>query len=166
MTRRRRLQSGLTRPPKGWNVLFVLANENRCFCEPMVEILAEETLLHPLPEVAMDGGQDANIDGAALGRADAHHVAIHQNTEQLRFDRRRHLSGCIQRMRATTRGLEEALPCSICSGEGSAFASEELALKKSLSERGAIHRDQRFVGPAAVPMDTPCDRFCTRSLVQ
>src|SRR5450755_879326 len=60
-------------------------------------------------------------------------------------------------------GLKQTLSGSIRARERSALVSKEFALKESFGERCAIDCNQRFLGPAAVPMNCPSDEFFARS---
>src|SRR6202158_946587 len=59
--------------------------------------------------------------------------------------------------------LKQTLPGSICTLRSSAFMSEEFALQESFSESRTVDCNQRFLGPAAVPMNCPGYHFLARS---
>src|SRR5437899_5944816 len=51
--------------------------------------------------------------------------------------------------------LKQSLAGSICTCKGSSFMSEEFALQESFSESRTVDCNQRFLSPAAVPMNCP-----------
>src|SRR5450759_5331263 len=59
--------------------------------------------------------------------------------------------------------LKQPLAGSIGTCKSSSFMSEEFALQESLSKSRAVDCNQRFLGPAAVPMNCPGYEFLARS---
>ena len=76
--------------------------------QAVVEILAEAARRHLLREPAVGGGDEAHVDLAAVGRADALHFAVLDDAEQLRLDRHRQLADLVEEQRRAVRLFEEA----------------------------------------------------------
>jgi hypothetical protein len=131
--------------------------------QPIVEVLAEETLLYSFLKIAVSRNQDAYINGSALCGPNPEHLAVHQNTEQFSLGCRRHLACLVKKKGPAIGSLKQTLTGSIRSRESSAFVSKKFALQEGLAESGAIDCDQRFLRPAAVSMNCPGDQFLARS---
>ena len=78
--------------------------------QPVEEILAKAPLLHLDGEVAVAGGDhaDVGLDGAV--RTDRPDLALLQDAQQLHLERRAHLADLVEEDRAAVGELEHA-PC-------------------------------------------------------
>src|SRR5207247_1055478 len=101
-------------------------------------------------EIAVGGGDDADVDMDALLATDAHELALLDHAQQLRLERGGELADLIEEDRALIRELELAELTGVRVRERAALVSEELALEEVLGNRGAVERDQRPLGARAL----------------
>src|SRR5256714_2453795 len=111
--------------------------------DAVVEVLAEASLLDGRFELAVRGGDDADVGGAVGGVADAPKLAVLQETEKLRLGRQRQLADFVEEERAAVGGLDEAGAVAVGAGEGAANAAEQLALDERFRQRRAIDGGER-----------------------
>src|SRR5581483_5823637 len=102
------------------------------------KILAEGPFLYPPFKIAVSGDQDSNVNAARTRRADAEHLTIRKNAEELGLRRERHFSGLIEQERSFMRSFEQALALAVGAGEGSLLMPEQFALEEGLGEGGAV----------------------------
>ena len=127
--------------------------------EPVIEVLPEAALLRVLLQVAVGGGDDADIDGARLLLADALILLLLQDAQELALEREGDLADLIEEERAAVGGFEAAGAVFDRAGEGAFDVAEELALVKLAGDGGAVDADERALGAAAETVDFAGDEF-------
>ncbi len=122
--------------------------------EAVVEILAERAGADLLRQVAIGGGDDADVHppGAALA-ADALHLAGLQEPEQDALHAGAHLAGFVEERRAAVAGLEQAHLVAERAGEAAADVTEELGLEQRIGHPGAVDDGERRPAPGALPVE-------------
>ena len=110
--------------------------------QPVVEVLAEAPLLHPLLQLAVGGGDDAHVHRPLLVGADRDHGAVLEHPQQLGLGRQRHVADLVQEQGAAVGELELALLGGVGAGEGALDVAEELGLDQGLRQGGAIDGDE------------------------
>src|SRR6185503_10758435 len=98
-------------------------------------------------EIAVGGGDDANADVLGLGRAHRTHLALLQDTQQLRLEREGHLRHFVEKEGASVGDLEEPLLVLGGAGERAAAMAEKLALQEIFGDGGAVLGDEELVAP-------------------
>ena len=111
--------------------------------EPEQQVLAERAFAHGIAEVAVRGGDDADIDRHRPGAADAIDHALLDGAQKLRLQPHVHLGDFIEQQRAAARLLELADAARHRAGERALFMAEQLGFEQVLGNRGAIDRDER-----------------------
>src|SRR5690606_12075948 len=111
--------------------------------EPVEQVLAELAFLDHLPQVAVGGGGDADVDGDRLGRAQRDNATFLDDAEQLGLDLRRKLADLVEEKCAAVGCTDEAQRGLLGAGERALDMAEELRLEQAVAERGAIDRDER-----------------------
>ena len=131
--------------------------------DAIVEVLAEPPLVHLGAELAVGGGDDADVDATRARVAERHHLALLQHAQQLRLHRRRHLADLVEQHRAARRRLEETALVVDRPGERATAVAEQLALEQRLRERGAVDGEKRSLGARAGAMDAARDQLLAGS---
>src|SRR5262245_22079977 len=127
--------------------------------ETVIEILAEQSLLDALAQIAVRRGDEANIDGNRLVAADASQHAILEHPQELGLQRTRQLGYLVQEAGAALRRLEQATPGGDGARERSALVTEQLRLEQRLGDRRAIDDDERPLGARACVVDRARDQL-------
>ena len=114
--------------------------------QPVKQILAKLALAHGRLQVAMGGGDDANVQGDGLFAADSLEAALLQDPQEL------DLGGRACRSPISSRKIvprcacsKRPMPAASAPGERSAFMAEQFAFQKVLGNRRAIDRHERFI---------------------
>ena len=97
-------------------------------------------------EVAVGGGDDADIDLDRLGAADAVDLALLDGAQQLGLQADVHLADFVEQQRAAVGFLELADAAGDGAGEGALLMAEQFALQQVLRDGGAVDRDEGLVG--------------------
>src|SRR5690606_3422920 len=106
-----------------------------------------------LGEVAVGGGDDADIDLEAARRADAGEAPLLEDAQELGLHVQRHLADLIEEKRAALGRLEEARLLLVGAGEGASLVAEERACGQRFWERGAVDGDQAVIAAGRGVMD-------------
>ena len=112
--------------------------------EAVVEVETEGAVDDTLLEVAVGGGEDADVDPRDLVVSDALNLAALEEAEELGLNRERELSNLVQEERAAVRGLNAAGAGLHGSREGAAGVSEELGFEKGFGDGGAVEHREGF----------------------
>lgn len=91
-----------------------------------VEVLAESAGADRRFEVAVGGGDDANVDVPALGRSDRLDLTLLKSTQKFCLQVDRHIADFVEKERSALRGLEKALLGLHRAGECPFHVAEEL----------------------------------------
>ena len=116
--------------------------------EPVVEVLAERLLADGLEQVAVGGGDDADVDLDRRRAADPLELALLEDAEQLGLGLRGQLADLVEEERAAVGQLEPAAAPGDRAGEGALLVAEQLALDEPRGQGGAVDLDQRLVALA------------------
>src|SRR5205085_3100424 len=118
---------------------------NRNDAQSIVEVLPEMARRRVGGEVAVGGGDDADVDLDLARAADALELLLLQHAQQLRLEVEPHLADLVEEQRAAMRPLERPLDALDRAGERALLVAEQRALDQPLGERGAIQLDERLV---------------------
>jgi hypothetical protein len=110
--------------------------------EPPVEVLAEAAVGDSLLEVAVGGGDEADVEAARLGGAEAAHLAFLEGAEQLGLERGGQLGDLVEEERAAVCGLEQAGLVAVGAGECALLVAEQLGLEQVLGQGRAVDGDE------------------------
>ena len=102
------------------------------------QVLAERPVAHGLGQVAVGGGQDADVDLHRLGAADPVDLALLDGAQQLGLQAAVHLADFVEQQGAAVGLLELADAAGHGAGEGALLVAEQLALQQVLGDRGAV----------------------------
>src|SRR5882724_1258818 len=97
--------------------------------EAIEQVIAELTLLHELPQVAVGCGQHPHVRRRGSVGPDRSYLALLYNPEELDLQRWRHLPNFIQKECPTVGFFKEALLMCSSPGEGALNVSEDLRLE-------------------------------------
>ena len=111
------------------------------------QVLAELAVGDRLLEVAVGGGDDADVDADVLLAAEARELAVLQHLQELGLQREAHVADLVEEHRAVVGELELARLLLDGAGEGAALEAEQLRLEQLGRQRGAVHLDERLVAP-------------------
>jgi hypothetical protein len=120
--------------------------------EAVEEVLAEAVRPHIGGEIAVGGGDDADV-GLALDRlAEAEEAAPLDRAEELRLRGQGELAYLVEEQGAARGALEEARLGGVRAGERALRVAEELALDERVGDRGAVdgHERARATGRSVV----------------
>ena len=127
--------------------------------EPVVEILAELAALHRGVQVAVGGGDHADVGVHHARAAEAHELALLEHAQQLGLHRRRHLADLVEEQHAAGGLLDAARLGRDGAGERAALVAEELRFEQLVGQRRAVDGDERAVAAPRGVVDEPRDDF-------
>src|SRR5271154_1620308 len=127
--------------------------------EAKVEILTESAGPDGGFKVAVGGGDDADVDVAALGGAHGFDFALLQGAEELGLEVHRHVADFIEEEGAALGGLQQALLGLHGSGESAFDVAKELGFDECRNERGTVDGSERLVFAGAGKMNAARDEF-------
>ena len=127
--------------------------------EPVIEVLAEAAVGDHLVEVAVGGGDEADVGPDRVVAAEALEPAVLQEAEHLGLGGRRHVADLVEEDGAAVGLLELADPAAVGAGEGALLVAEELALQEGLGDGGAVDGQEGGLAAEAVLIDGPGDQF-------
>src|SRR5262249_40610003 len=113
--------------------------------EAIVEVLAERLLSDCLEQIAVGGGQDADIDLDRRAAAYPAGFAALQDAQQLDLRLGRDLADLVEENGATVGQLEAAAAPGDGAGEGPFLMAKQLALHQAGRKGGAVDLDERLV---------------------
>ncbi len=116
--------------------------------DAVVEVLAEAAFLDGRFQVAVRGGQHADVDGNFLLAADRPDLALLQGPQQLGLRGQRHLADFIEKQRPALGQREKSLAVVAGVGEGPLHVPEQLALQQRIGQGRDVHRDERLLAAA------------------
>ena len=116
--------------------------------QPVIQILAERSLLHHLLELAVGGRDDPHVDLALLGGADRQEDTFLKDAQQLDLKSRRHITDFIEKERALVGDLKEAWLIADGAGERAAAMSKEFAFKEVVVESATVGGDKPLLAPS------------------
>ena len=111
------------------------------------EILAERPLPDRVAEIAVRGGDDADVDRALDVRSDPADHAVLQDTQQLDLHRRGRIADLVEKDRPAVGFVEQAALLADRSGERAPLVAEELGFQEVLGKRAAVDGDELAAAP-------------------
>ena len=124
-----------------------------------VQVAAELALGDVFFQIAIGGGDDADVDLDRLGAADALERMPFEHAEELGLNRGAHLADFVEHERALVGLLELADLALGGAGEGALLVAEQLALQQRLGERRAVEADERPLLARAGEVDGAGDQL-------
>ena len=112
--------------------------------QPVVEVVAERTVSHHSPEVAVRRGDDAHIHFLRLRRPEPFERSLLQHAQQLGLQFERQIANLVEEEGAVMRELEASLPRRHGAGECAARVAEQLAFNQRRRQRRAVDDDERI----------------------
>jgi len=122
---------------------------DREHAQAIVEVAAKLPRLDHAPEVAVGGGDDAEVDPPHAGGAERPHLPVLHDAQELRLERGREVLDLVEEERAAVGELQHAGALLYRAGERAARVPEELALGERLGDGGAVDRHEGTCGAAA-----------------
>src|SRR6185436_17366182 len=104
----------------------------------MKQVFAKLVLRDGLDDVAIGGGDQANVHAKLLGAAHSRKSAVFQKPEQLGLQRPAHVRDFIEENRPAVGFFHATWLLLQRPGEGSPFMAEKLALQQRIRNSGAI----------------------------
>ena len=123
------------------------------------EVFAEFAFIDHPAEVAVGGGDDADIDLFGLSRAEGADLFFLEEAEEFELEVKVNLTDFVEEDGAAAGGLEDAGAIAIGAGEGSADGAEEFAFDEGRREGGAVDGEERLLGAEAVGVEHVGDQF-------
>uniref|UniRef100_A0A0N5A5Z1 PE-PGRS family protein n=1 Tax=Parastrongyloides trichosuri TaxID=131310 RepID=A0A0N5A5Z1_PARTI len=113
--------------------------------QPVQQVFAERPLGHRLGQVAVGGGDDADVDGHRLGAADAVDHPLLNGAQQLGLKAGVHFADFVQQKRAAVGLLELADAARHGAGKGPLLVTEQLGFQQVIRDGGAVDADEGLV---------------------
>src|SRR6516225_2604228 len=121
--------------------------------QAVIEVGAELARLHELPQLAVAGGDQANVDFDHLVAAQATHFLFLDGAQQLHLQRGAHLRNFVEEYRTAARFFQDPPLVFDSSGESAADVAEELGFEQCFSQGTAVQGEEALVGPGTVVVD-------------
>ena len=110
--------------------------------DPVEQVLAELAGGDHRGEIAVRRRDDADVDLARLGVADAVERALLEHAQHLDLQRRRHVADLVEEERAEVGDLEQPGLVGDRAGERAALVAEQLGVEQVVVERRAVRDDE------------------------
>ena len=108
------------------------------------QVFAERPRRDHLRQIAVGGGNDANIDaGRRRIRADRLNIAVLEEPEQQRLHAQAHLPDFVEEHRATVGQLQLADFVAMRAGEAALHVPKQLRFEQRFRDAGAVQRNER-----------------------
>ncbi len=117
------------------------------------QVLAEGAGARRFHEIAVGGGDDADIDRHRAGAADAVDDALLDGAKKLRLEPNVHFRDFVEQQRTAGRLLELADAAGDGAGEGALLVAEQFRLQKVLRDRRAVDADERLFRTVGTGVD-------------
>ncbi|MEY3459797.1 MAG: hypothetical protein RL215_2954, partial [Planctomycetota bacterium] len=124
-----------------------------------VDILSEESIADGLFEVAIGGGDDADIGLQGFATADAFEGVTFEDAEETCLNGGAHFTNFIKKQGSAIGLFEAAWPSFHCAGECAFFVSEEFAFEQAFAEGGAVDANEGAIASSAAIVNLPGDEF-------
>src|SRR5206468_6076339 len=112
-----------------------------------------------LPQVAIRGGYDADIDAPRLIFPNPAQLAFLNHAQQLGLRARRQLADFVQKERPAVCFLEHARALGDRTSKRPACVSKQFRLDEILGQRGAVQSAERPIPPEAATVNRPRDEL-------
>lgn len=119
------------------------------------EILAKVAGGHGFLELHVGGGNQSDVDRYRMARAEAHHLALLQDPQQLDLRPQRKIADLVEKQRAAVRGLEPPCRAGDRARKSAFFVAEQIALDQGLREGPAVDRHKWLPGTVGELVDVP-----------
>src|SRR5512143_2026425 len=123
--------------------------------DPVIEVFAERVLLYRGLQVLVGGGDEPDVDLAALVAAHGTDDLVFDDPEQFGLERQAHVADLVEEDGAALGFLEDAFLGGDGAGECAAHVAEQLGLKQRLGDGGAVDGYKGHVPAGAVVVDDP-----------
>jgi len=130
--------------------------------QPVIKIFPENTFGDPLLEIPVGGRQDADIRGDGGPAADALHLPVFDDPEDLSLGRQGHVAHLVEKD-GPALGLFQFSDSFLHPGGDTLFNAEDLALEDRLRDGRAVQGDKGPAAPGAFIVDGSGNEFLTRS---
>ena len=137
--------------------------DNLQHTEAEVKVATEKTVGHVTFEIAVRGGDDANVNLDRFAAADAFERMSFEHSQKLRLNRGTHFADFVEHERTLVSGFELADLAFRGPGKRTAFMAEQFAGQKIGRQRSAIEADENILASRAVVMHAACDQFLAHS---
>src|SRR5205085_11194035 len=115
---------------------------NRDGRDAVEQIITEQALADGVGRKPVRRGDEAEVNGVSLLRAELAVAALLQDAQKLRLQFDRHLGDLVEEERAALRVLYEAVLVRVRARERALRVAEQLRLDEFLGERGAVDLDE------------------------
>ena len=132
--------------------------------EPIIQVLSKLTIPDRNFEIAVRGGDDANIGPNRLVAPHTREAKILEDVEELCLKGSRHLSDLVQTQRSPARELEPTRLSAEGSRERSLFVAEQLRLEELGRKRRAIDQHEWTNAPSRGCMNCPRNKILSTPL--
>ncbi|MNI65794.1 hypothetical protein D3C73_1213170 [compost metagenome] len=133
--------------------------------QTVVQILAEFVFRHRLLQIAVSGGNDANVNVQIAVAAQRAHLALLQYAQQLDLQRKRHIADLVEEQRAAGCRLEQPFPAADRAGKGPFGMAKQLGLQQLLRQRTAVNGDKGLFTARTGTVDSLCQHLFTGAAV-
>ncbi len=106
------------------------------------QVHAEALVLDGLLEVGVGRGDDSDVDGLRLGRADARDLARLESAQQRRLGGQGHVADLVEEQRAAVRRFEVSDASLVGAREAALLVPEQFGLDQLVGDRRAVDRDE------------------------
>ena len=127
--------------------------------EPVVEIAAELLLGDHLGEIAVGGGDEADIDGDGPVAAETLDLFLLQGAQELGLQVERNLADFVEKERALVGEFQAADLARDGPREGAFLVAEKFALDQPGGNSGAVDLDEGAFAPRAESVDSARQQF-------
>ena len=131
--------------------------------QAVVQVFAEGPLVHRLLQVAVCRGDNAYVQVARLGLADAPDFVILQKAQKLDLRRCRQFADFVQEQCTAVRGFEKPFLVGGGAGVRALLGTEEFAFYEIFGNGAAVHCHERFAGALAKAVHHVCEKFLARA---
>ena len=127
--------------------------------EAVVEVGAERFLVGHGFEVAMSGGDEADVGADGLVSTDAFEGLFLEESEDFGLEGEGHVADFVEEDGAAIALLEFADAAAVGTGEGAFFVTEEFGFQEVFGDGGAVEGHEGCLGAGAVLVDSAGDEF-------
>ena len=131
--------------------------------EAEIKILAETAGGGFGGQVAVAGGENADVDANGRVAADAVDFALLDGAQQFGLHAHIHFADFVEQERAAMGRFEFTGAPGEGAGEGAFFVAEQLAFQQGFGNGGAVQRDERAAGAARFAVDMAGEHFLAGS---
>ena len=146
-------------PHQGPHVLGPLAqgrDGDRGHVQPVIEVAPKRPRFHAFGQVLVGGGDDADIDLARTGTADAHDLSVLEHAQQAGLHGQGKLADLVEEHGPPVGQFEiPRLALARRAGEGAGHVAEHLGFGQGLGDAAAIHLEKDLVLAVAPAVGQP-----------